>query len=246
MGGIGLQELFILCFTGMLITLHRRLLVQEQRGIMLDRLHNGPLSWRWLFYGMYFALTMITVTHPSSSLQTSLSDADLKNKKVRIIFRICQYSSGTGANNAMLTHEAYEYVLDASPMFLALVALNVAHPGRVMSGPASSWPRLSRKEKKELKRQKKAEKAARKAGVYYPDNNTGSNSDENLMHRNDGEAEEMPLNSLRYQEEGGQHSYIPSTAHYDNIPSVYYPEHEHEHEHTSRYEGYSSYDHARS
>lgn len=61
MGGIGAQEFFILCFTVMLIMLHRRLLLQEQRGIMLDRLHNGSLPWRWLFYGMYFALTMITV-----------------------------------------------------------------------------------------------------------------------------------------------------------------------------------------
>lgn len=61
MGGIGAQEFFILCFTVMLVTLHRRLIKQEQRGIMLERLHNGTMPWRWLFYGMYFALTMITV-----------------------------------------------------------------------------------------------------------------------------------------------------------------------------------------
>lgn len=62
MVGIGVQEFFVLCFSIMLITLHRRLLLQEQRGIMLERLHNGNLKWRWLFYGMYFALTMITVS----------------------------------------------------------------------------------------------------------------------------------------------------------------------------------------
>jgi hypothetical protein len=68
MGGIGIQEFFILCFTVMLVMLHRRLIVQEQRGIMIDRLHNGSLPWRWLFYGIYFALIMITVSSVSASL----------------------------------------------------------------------------------------------------------------------------------------------------------------------------------
>lgn len=159
----------------------------------------------------------------------------------------------------MLTHEAYEYVLDATPMFLALVALNFTHPGRIISGPDASWPRLSRKQKKELKRQRKAEKDARKKGIYYPD--TNSNSDEDLVHhdRVSGMAEQQtPLNMLRYQEEGGHHPYTtapppPAAAvdhgHYDDVPpvSAYYPVHEHDYQAASgRWEGYSSYDHARS
>lgn len=142
MGGIGLQEFFILGFVGLLVTLHRRLVRQERRAVLLHRLHNGSLPWRWLFYGMYFALVMITV---------------------RIIYRLVQYATGTSPSNSLLTHEAYEYVLDALPMFLALVVLNFTHPGRIINGPDASWPRLSRREKKGLKRQKKAEKAARKA-----------------------------------------------------------------------------------
>lgn len=61
MAGIGLQQFFILCFTGLMITLHRRLLQQERRSVLLDRLQNGSLRWRWLFYGIYFVLLMITV-----------------------------------------------------------------------------------------------------------------------------------------------------------------------------------------
>lgn len=61
MAGIGLQQFFILCFTSMVITLHRRLIQQERRGVLLDRLQNGPLRWRWLFYGIYFVLLMISV-----------------------------------------------------------------------------------------------------------------------------------------------------------------------------------------
>lgn len=62
MAGIGLQQFFILCFTGLMITLHRRLIQQERRGVLLDRLQNGSLRWRWLFYGIYCVLLMITVS----------------------------------------------------------------------------------------------------------------------------------------------------------------------------------------
>ncbi|KAL1964502.1 hypothetical protein VTN77DRAFT_6928 [Rasamsonia byssochlamydoides] len=141
MGGIGLQEFFILGFIGLMVTLHRRLIQQEQRGVLLHRLHNGSLPWRWLFYGMYFALVMITV---------------------RIIYRLVEYAAGTTVTNPLITHEAYEYVLDALPMFLALAVLNFTHPGRIINGPDASWPRLSRREKKALKQQRKAEKAARR------------------------------------------------------------------------------------
>lgn len=49
-------------------------------------------------------------------------------------------------------------------MFLALFILNIFHPGRVLVGPHSEFPRLTRAEKKRLKQEKRAEKAARKAG----------------------------------------------------------------------------------
>lgn len=74
--------------------------------------------------------------------------------KVRIIFRIAQYARGTDPNNPVLSHEVYEYVFDAVPMLLALVALNLFHPGRNLQGPDSKLPKLSRAEKKALKNAK--------------------------------------------------------------------------------------------
>lgn len=63
MGGIGLQEAFILCFTALAIDLHRKLIRME--GSEADyngKLTQGPFSWRWLFYALYFTLGMITVS----------------------------------------------------------------------------------------------------------------------------------------------------------------------------------------
>ncbi|GKZ30966.1 hypothetical protein AbraIFM66950_010791 [Aspergillus brasiliensis] len=158
MGGIGLQELFVLIFTGLTIHLHRKLTHLERAGMLspagvvgtnmnmnmnmaIPMSRIKPMPWRWLFYVMYISLGMITV---------------------RIIFRLCQYAQGTDPTNPVLTHEAYEYVLDAVPMFVALAGLNVVHPGRVLQGPESEFPRVSRAEKKRLKMERKEAKRERK------------------------------------------------------------------------------------
>lgn len=63
MGGIGLQEAFILCFTALAIDLHRKLIRMENSHVDYNgRLNQGPFSWRWLFYALYFTLGMITVS----------------------------------------------------------------------------------------------------------------------------------------------------------------------------------------
>lgn len=62
----------------------------------------------------------------------------------------------------MLFNEAYVYCLDATPMFLALLMLGVMHPGRVLVGPESEFPQLSRKEKKMLKQEKNSLKREKK------------------------------------------------------------------------------------
>lgn len=67
-------------------------------------------------------------------------------------------------NNPVLTHEVYEYVFDAVPMFLALGALHFVHPGMVLRGPETEFPRLSRREKKQMKREKKERKRRAKLG----------------------------------------------------------------------------------
>jgi RTA1 like protein len=81
---------------------------------------------------------------------------------MRIVYRLCEFSRGTDLNNPMLTSEVYPYVLDGMPMLLASVLLNICHPGMVLKGPESEFPRLSRKEKKALKQEKKAEKQRNK------------------------------------------------------------------------------------
>jgi hypothetical protein len=47
-------------------------------------------------------------------------------------------------------------------MLLALLILCVFHPGRILAGAESEFPRLSRKEKKAIKKEKKAQKVVAK------------------------------------------------------------------------------------
>lgn len=65
---------------------------------------------------------------------------------MRIIFRLCEYSKGL--TSTIPLHEAYQYCLDSLPMLVALVALNVVHPGRIMPGKDGDMP--SRKERKQM------------------------------------------------------------------------------------------------
>ena len=66
--------------------------------------------------------------------------------KIRIIFRLAEYSSGL--DSTIPNHEAYQYIFDSLPMFIALVLFNVIHPGKIMPGKESDFP--SRKERKNL------------------------------------------------------------------------------------------------
>ena len=47
-------------------------------------------------------------------------------------------------------------------MFFACLLLNICHPGRILQGPDSNFPKLSKQEKKALKEQKKELKLQRK------------------------------------------------------------------------------------
>lgn len=61
MTGIAVQEVFIIFFIVLTIHLHCKLLKIERDGVQLGKMTNLAFNWRWLFYTMYFALTMITV-----------------------------------------------------------------------------------------------------------------------------------------------------------------------------------------
>jgi hypothetical protein len=112
MGGVGLQQLFILLFSILIVKFHRRLLNLE-RSVGLGEKSN----WLPLLYATYACLVFITI---------------------RIIFRLVQYSSGV--LSYIPTHEAFFYVFEALPMSLALWLVNGIHPGRYLVGPDSEFP----------------------------------------------------------------------------------------------------------
>ncbi|EFQ29049.1 RTA1 domain-containing protein [Colletotrichum graminicola] len=113
MGGIGLQEFFILIFVG--LALKFQLEIQK-----MDRFRGAqPRPWEPLMWALYFSLGMITI---------------------RIIYRLVDFSSGHGVDNALITHEAYFYVLEALPMFLAIAVFSAVHPAAVMNGAGSDMP----------------------------------------------------------------------------------------------------------
>ncbi len=54
-----------------------------------------------------------------------------------------EFSGEVSSSNPILTNEGYQLGLDAFPMVIALMLLNVVHPGLVLKGPESSFPRGS-------------------------------------------------------------------------------------------------------
>ncbi|KAK2061766.1 RTA1 domain-containing protein [Colletotrichum caudatum] len=61
---------------------------------------------------------------------------------IRIIYRLAEFSSGHGVANTLITHEAYFYVLEALPMFLAIAVFKAVHPAATINGAGSDMPGL--------------------------------------------------------------------------------------------------------
>ncbi|WEW56701.1 hypothetical protein PRK78_002149 [Emydomyces testavorans] len=115
MGGIGIQEFFIVLFLVLAIQFHRQALHLERRGVLV-----GPKTqWRKLLYALYASLLAITV---------------------RIIFRLVEFANGNEPSNPLPFHEWYVYAFDATPMLVATVIWNVVHPGAVLQGPDAKMP----------------------------------------------------------------------------------------------------------
>ncbi|KAL4722113.1 hypothetical protein ACLX1H_010884 [Fusarium chlamydosporum] len=118
MGGIGLQEFFIVIFVILCIAFQRKMHeIRAEKGIKV----LIASDWGKLLGALYFSLAMISV---------------------RIIYRLIEFSGGMGDNNPLVTHEVYFYILEAVPMFMALLTFNIVHPGRIMQGPLSDMPGL--------------------------------------------------------------------------------------------------------
>ena len=77
--------------------------------------------------------------------------------QIRIIFRLIEYSPA-GESSNIQGKEVLFYTLDSVPMAFAAYLINIFHPGPILVGPDSEFPKKSRKEKKEEKRVKKEEK----------------------------------------------------------------------------------------
>jgi hypothetical protein len=141
MGGIGLQEFCILIFTSIAIKF-AFVMRQRERELASSRnqiLDGKPNNWRTLLYVLFASLALITV---------------------RIIFRMVEFASGIDpSKNPIPYHEAYFMCLDALPMFIAITLMNIVHPGKILRGEGSEFPKgPTRKQKKEAKRIKKEEK----------------------------------------------------------------------------------------
>jgi len=135
--GVALQEFFILCFLFLVFTFHRRLLREET---IPGRLRGA----KKLLIILYASLGLISF---------------------RILFRIIEFSAGagTGLTHEFRSHEVYQYVFDAMPMFFALTLMNVLHPGTVLAGDDSKFDKKTKEQKKLEKEQKKQEKREKKA-----------------------------------------------------------------------------------
>lgn len=127
MAGVGLQEFFIVLFT---------ILAGRFQYLMnrIDLANPWPYPWRRLLYTLYAVLGLITV---------------------RIIFRLAEYTDGEYSHVAI--YEAYFYCLEALPMIVSLFLFNIVHPGIVLVGPDSEFPKKAKKTKKGKAREKTLE-----------------------------------------------------------------------------------------
>lgn len=110
MGGIGMQEGFIILFLGLVFKFHRDQLQAERCGRLAL---NKIAGWRWMTWALYTCMFTITI---------------------RIIYRLVEFSAGLGSSNPLPKNEPLLYVLESAPMFLAIVIWNIFHPGRYMYG----------------------------------------------------------------------------------------------------------------
>lgn len=121
------------------------------------------------------------------------------HSQLRIAYRLAEFLMGLGDSNPLPNHEIYMYVLDAVPMLIALISLNLVHPGTVLVGPGSDYTQG----KKDFKEHQKAIKHARKNGNFVD-----SDEEEGMMlagHQELGSTH----HHTAYRGSGGQGQYSP-------------------------------------
>jgi hypothetical protein len=143
MGGVGLQLLYIAIFLTLCIRFQLTINQLEKsslsagQGVHMSDL-SSPRSARRLLCLVYTVLFLIVF---------------------RNIYRLVEFSSGI--YSTITEHEWFAYVFDAVPMFSALVAFNIFHPGRVLRGPNSDFAEDRKREKAAKRAKKQAKRLAR-------------------------------------------------------------------------------------
>lgn len=117
MGGIGMQEGFIVLFLGLVIKFHRDQLQAERVGRLAA---DKTFGWRWLIWALYACLLTISI---------------------RIFYRLAEFSGGLDHHNPLPSNEPLLYVLESTPMWLAILVWNIVHPGRFVHGADAKMPR---------------------------------------------------------------------------------------------------------
>lgn len=115
MGGIAIQQFFIVCFLVLAGQFHRLMLRLDRA----DRLVGEKRRWRPMLYVLYGSLLAISV---------------------RIIYRLIEFSGGYSSSNPIPYQEWYMYVFDGIPMAVAIVLWNFVPPGAVIQGPDAKMP----------------------------------------------------------------------------------------------------------
>ncbi|CAH0024460.1 unnamed protein product [Clonostachys rhizophaga] len=130
MAGCGAQLGFIIVFIGLMVRVYMKMRATPSLEANMSR----AMLLFWTLIGVLLFIVM------------------------RIIFRLVEFGPGAGSDNEILAHEAYALCLDALPMTLAVLLLNAVHPGWVLRGANSEFPRATRQERKLAKAEKKAAK----------------------------------------------------------------------------------------
>lgn len=156
--GVGVQLFFLSIFTSLAVGFQRRLKIQSRSAVAYERdseLESGqqlqleaplpnPALAKRLLISLYVVMVLVII---------------------RNIYRLVEFS--TGVDSVILKHEWYGYVWDATPMFLALLVLNIIYPGKILQGPRADFKqedKAIKMAKKEKKAEKKRQKQERKYG----------------------------------------------------------------------------------
>lgn len=154
MGGIGFQEFWILVFTGLAIRLFAELKATSTRP-----------GWKKMLRILFATLALITVSISQRLALTSGYSQIVF--QIRVIYRLVEFSEGV--NSTLTDHEAFFYCLEAVPMLSALSLFNIWHPGAILVGPDSEFPKKEKKSKSKKQSKKGNSKQSRETGEYVYD-----------------------------------------------------------------------------